>query len=84
VKERRGAVGRATGIAESVAAAVRRRQQARLPRILLYDHGGEPELLRADAAGYDEVLSAAELMVELIGEEAAVGEALDDPLDEAR
>ncbi len=68
MKERRGAVGRATGIAAGVAAAVRRRQQAREPRVLLYARSGEPHLLRSDRAGYDEVLAAAELMVELVVE----------------
>lgn len=66
MKERRGAVGRATGIAAGVAAAVRRRQQAREPRILLYDRAGEPWLLKPDLPGYDKVLAAAELMVELV------------------
>jgi hypothetical protein len=80
VRERRGAVARATGIAESVAAAVRRRQQARLPRILLYDREGEPYLLRADQAGHDDVLAAAELLVELALEEAGEAEADEDPL----
>lgn len=65
MKERRGAVGRATGIAAGVAAAVRRRQQAREPRILLYDHTGEPRLLKPDDPGFDAVLAAAELIVEL-------------------
>jgi hypothetical protein len=69
VRERRGNVGRrASGIADSVAAAVRRRQQARDPRILLYDATGEPRLLKRDAAGHDELLATAELLVELVAE----------------
>lgn len=84
MKERRGAVARATGIAESVAAAVRRRQQARLPRVLLYDRAGEPTLLRPQDAGYDEVVAAAELLVELVGEETGVEEEMDDPLEDGR
>jgi hypothetical protein len=69
VKERRTAVQRATGIAGSVAAAVRRRQQAREPRALLYDRTGEPLLLRPEAPGYDDVLTAAELLVEEVVDE---------------
>lgn len=78
MKERRTAVQRATGIAGSVAAAVRRRQQAREPRALLYDAVGEPRLLRPEAPGYDDVLAAAELLVEEVvdeREDLAAGEA---------
>jgi len=75
VKERRSTARRASGIAGSVAAAVRRRQQAREPRILLYDATGEPRLLRSGAHGYDEVLAAAELLVELVADPAEEGRA---------
>ncbi len=68
MKDRSSAVGRATGLAESVAAAVRRRQQAREPRVLLYDEKGDPRLLPPDAPGHDAVLAMAELLVELVTE----------------
>jgi hypothetical protein len=68
VKERRkGPIGRATGIAEGVAAAVRRAQQGRAPRVLLYDEAGISRTLRPDTAGYDRVLDACERLVELVG-----------------
>ena len=77
MKERRkGPIGRATGIAEGVAAAVRRAQRDRAPRILLYDEAGISRTLRPDTAGYDRVLDASERLVELLtsagsGEEPA-------------
>jgi hypothetical protein len=63
---RRGAFGRASGIAEGVAAAVRRRQQAREPRVLLYDSAGHPRLVPADSAARDRILELAEDMVVLV------------------
>jgi hypothetical protein len=65
VRERKGALGRATGIAEGVAAAVRRRQRDREPRVLLYDDAGLSRLLQPDARGYDRVLEICEQMVAL-------------------
>ena len=62
---RKGAIGRATGIAEGVAAAVRRRQQAREPRVLLYDAAGHPRLLAEDAAQRERVLDLARELVAL-------------------
>lgn len=70
-------MGRATGIAESVAAAVRRRQQAREPRVVLYDSAGEPRVLPPGAQGHDAILATAELLVE------AATEGLPDDPDEA-
>ena len=66
-EKRRGPIGRATGIAEGVAAAVRRAQQGRLPRVLLYDEAGISRTLRPDTAGYDRVLDACDELVELVG-----------------
>jgi hypothetical protein len=69
VKERRkGPIGRATGLAEGVAAAVRRAQRDRAPRVLLYDEAGISRTLRPDTAGYDRVLDASERLVELVGD----------------
>ena len=68
MKERRkGPIGRATGIAEGVAAAVRRAQRDRAPRVLLYDEAGISRTLQPDTAGYDLVLDACERLVELAG-----------------
>jgi hypothetical protein len=67
VKERRrGPLGRATGIAEGVAAAMRRGRREREPRVLVYDETGFARLVRPESRGHDEVLDAAERMLELI------------------
>jgi hypothetical protein len=64
VKERRkGPLGRATGIAETMAANVRRLQRDREPRVLVYDQRGEPRLLQPAARGYDRVIEVCERMV---------------------
>ena len=65
MKERRGTVSRLTGLAEGVAAAARRRQRDRAPRVLLYDDAGHPTTLRPDDPRFDEVVAAAERMLEL-------------------
>lgn len=82
MRDRRGAVARATGLAESVAAAVRRRQQARLPRVLVYDHAGEPRLLRPGREHHDELLAAAEALVELAVEERSHSDGVAGPPEE--
>jgi hypothetical protein len=67
VRERRwGALGRATDIAGDVAAAVRRAQRGREPRVLLYDAAGYARRLPPDSEAHDEVLAAAERLVELV------------------
>ncbi|MEX1141969.1 MAG: hypothetical protein WD993_02820 [Thermoleophilaceae bacterium] len=58
----RGAVARATAVAEGVAGAVRRRQRDREPRVLLYTRPGEPRVLAPGAKGHDELLELAERM----------------------
>jgi len=64
VKERpKGAVARATAVAEGVAGAVRRRQRDREPRVVLYIAPGEPRLLAPGAKGHDDLLDVAEQMV---------------------
>jgi hypothetical protein len=71
MKDRRGALGRATGLAEGVAATVRRMQRDRDPRILIYDHTGLSRLLQPESRGYDRVLETCTLMVELVNREGA-------------
>jgi hypothetical protein len=66
MRERKGPLGRATGIAEGVAAAVRRRQREREPRVLLYDEAGHSRLLRPEAREYGRVLEICDAMVELV------------------
>jgi len=77
VKERRGKVsGAVGGLADNVAAAVRRRQQNREPRATLYDGEGHGRVLPPTAEGRDELLEAAERLIELADPEP-------DPADES-
>ena len=69
MRERRGPFGRASELAEGVAAAMRRRQRDREPRVLIYDPAGISRPLRPDAPGYDRVLEICRLMVELVAAE---------------
>ena len=75
----RGAVARATAVAEGVAAAVRRRQREREPRVLLYRGPGEPQVLEPGAKGHDRILEIALDMVALVDEGAAPGRAAQRP-----
>jgi hypothetical protein len=65
VKERRGTVGRLTGLAEGVAAAARRRQHGRSPRVLVYDEAGHPSVLAAESTDFDAVVAAAQRMIDV-------------------
>ena len=70
MKERpKGPLARAAGLAEAAASAVRRMQREREPRVVLYDEAGSPRLVHPEARGYDDVIGAAERMVETIGGE---------------
>lgn len=62
----RGAINRATAVAEGMAAGVRRRQREREPRVLLFARPGEPRLLAPGAKGHDRILELAEQMVALV------------------
>ncbi len=64
MRDRRGRIGRLTGIAEDVAAA-RRRQRGRAPRVVLYDERGHPRLLPADASAFEDLVAAAGRMTGL-------------------
>jgi hypothetical protein len=67
VKERRkGPIGRAAGLAEGVAATVRRLQREREPRVLVYDETGYARLVQPDGRGYERLLETAEKMVALV------------------
>jgi hypothetical protein len=69
VKERRkGPIGRAAGIAEGLAATVRRIQREREPRVLVYDETGYARLVQPDGRGYERLLETAEQMVALVDE----------------
>ena len=78
MKERKGALSRATELAGSVVAGVRRRQQARVPKVLLYDESGRPRILDADGDGAKRLVATAQEMVTIAGPADELG---DDPLD---
>jgi hypothetical protein len=66
VKEpRRGPIGRATGLAEGVAAAVRRYQQGRESRVVVAGEDGITRIVVPGAPGFERALEAAEHMVAL-------------------
>jgi hypothetical protein len=67
VKDRRGALGRATELAESVVAGVKRRQAARAPKVLLYDEAGRPRTLDAASDAGGALVETARAMVEVVG-----------------
>jgi hypothetical protein len=66
LKERRGAIGRATGLAEGMAATMRRIARDREPRVIVYDAAGIARLLQPEARGHDRVLEVSRQMVELV------------------
>ena len=72
MKERRkGPIGRAAGLAEGVAATVRRLQREREPRLLVYDETGYARLVQPDGRGYERLLETAEKMVALVSQAEA-------------
>jgi hypothetical protein len=69
VKEKRkGPIGRAAGLAEGVAATVRRLQREREPRILVYDETGYARLVQPNGRGYERLLETADRLVALVSE----------------
>jgi hypothetical protein len=75
MRERRGAIGRASELAESVVAGMKRRQAARAPKVLLYDEAGRPRTIDATSDGGAALVETARAMVEIAGpDEPAVGE----------
>jgi hypothetical protein len=67
MRERRGAIGRATELAGSVVAGVRRRQAARAPKVLLYDDDGRPRMLDAGSDAGEALVAIARDLVEIAG-----------------
>ena len=74
MKDRRGALGRATEIAGSVVAGVKRRQAARAPKVLLYDDAGRPRTLDPGSEAGEELVDTARRMVEVAGPDEPPGE----------
>ena len=67
----KGPIRRAAGIAEGVAATMRRMQREREPRVLVYDETGYARLVQPDGRGYERLLEVAEEMVALVDESDA-------------
>jgi hypothetical protein len=64
VKEKRkGPLSRAAGLAEGMAATVRRMQREREPRVLVYDPAGYARLVQPEARGHDRIMEVAEKML---------------------
>lgn len=72
-EKRKGPIGRAAGIAEGVAAAVRRMQREREPRVLVYDQTGYARLVQPEARGQERILEIAERMVQIAAGEDDAG-----------
>jgi len=70
-ERRKGPIGRAAGLAEGVAATVRRMQREREPRVLVYDEAGYARLVQPDGRGYERLLQTADRMVALVDESDA-------------
>jgi len=67
----KGPIRRAAGIAEGVAATMRRMQREREPRVLVYDETGYARLVQPDGRGHERLLEVAEEMVALVDESDA-------------
>jgi len=70
MKEKKGAIGRASDLAGGVAATMRRIARDREPRVLVYDAAGRARLLQPEARGQARVLDLSERMVELVNDAA--------------
>lgn len=78
MKERKGTVGRITGVAEGLAAAVKRSRQDRVPRVVLYDRAGHPQTLPPDHERHERIVETARRLVSL-----AAGGPVEPPEEEA-
>jgi hypothetical protein len=74
VRDRRGAIGRATELAGSVVAGVKRRQAAREPKVLLYGEDGRPRTIDSASPAAFQLVETARAMVELAGPDIHTGE----------
>jgi hypothetical protein len=63
MKERQDSI--AARIAGTIAGGVRRRQQEREPRALVYDGGGEPRVIPAGSEAHAGLVETAEALVEI-------------------
>jgi hypothetical protein len=72
MKDRKGPIGRATGLAEGMANTMRRIARDREPRVLVYDSAGYARLVQPDARGYDRILEVSEQMLALTAGEGSL------------
>jgi hypothetical protein len=64
MREKRGALGRTVGVvAGGLANAARRSQAAAVTRVVIYDSGGQPTMLRPDTPEYAALGDAAEKLI---------------------
>jgi hypothetical protein len=83
MRDRRGALGRATEIAGSVVAGVKRRQAARAPKVMLYDDDGRPRTLDPESAAAQDLVATARRMLDLAGpDELHAGETGEEAAEE--
>lgn len=73
-EKRKGPISRAAGLAENVAATVRRLQREREPRVLVYDPTGYARLVQPASRGHARIMEIAEEMVGLAESAPAPGE----------
>jgi hypothetical protein len=66
-KERKGPLGAMAGLAEDLVAGMRRRQQEREPRVVVYDAAGHPRVV-PDGEDRERILELADELVSLSGE----------------
>jgi hypothetical protein len=67
-EKRKGPLSRAAGLAEGVAATMRRMQREREPRVLVYDPSGYARLVQPEARGHAQIMEIAEEMLVLVTE----------------
>ena len=65
-EKRKGPLSRAAGLAEGMAATVRRMQREREPRVLVYDPAGYARLVQPEARGHDHIMDVAERMLAMV------------------
>jgi hypothetical protein len=65
-KERKGPLGAVAGLAEDLVAGVRRRQQEREPRVVVYDAAGHARTI-PEGAERERMLDVADELIDLSG-----------------
>ena len=66
--KRKGPLSRAAGLAEGMAATVRRMQREREPRVLVYDPAGYARLVQPEARGHARIMDVADEMLAQVAE----------------